>query len=56
MSKSGFDNVHFLGVARVAGQGIVVASFDHNSEKQTEFKKCSTHENDDSKIWIKVSL
>jgi len=28
----GFNNVHFLGVARVAGQALVVASYSYNSE------------------------
>jgi hypothetical protein len=33
MSHSGgFNNVHFLGVARVAGQALVVASYSYNSE------------------------
>ena len=28
----GHNNVHFVGVARVAGQGIVIASYSYNSE------------------------
>ena len=30
--QGGYNNVFFLGVARVAGQGIVVASYSYNSE------------------------
>lgn len=33
MAQQGeFNNVHFLGVARVAGQGIIIASYSYNSE------------------------
>ncbi len=32
MSKQFYNNVHFVGVARVAGQAIVIASYSYNSE------------------------
>jgi hypothetical protein len=32
MSTQYFGNVHFLGVARVAGTGIVIASHSYNTE------------------------
>ena len=32
MSQQYFGNVHFVGVARVAGQGIVIASHSYNTE------------------------
>jgi hypothetical protein len=31
-SSQYYGNVHFLGVARVAGQGIVIASHSYNTE------------------------
>ena len=32
MSNASYGNVYFLGVARVAGQGIIVASYSYNTE------------------------
>ncbi len=32
MSNASYGNVFFLGVARMAGQGIVVASYSYNTE------------------------
>lgn len=32
MSTQYFGNVHFLGVARIAGTGIVIASHSYNTE------------------------
>lgn len=32
MASQSFGNVHFVGVARMAGQGVVVASFSYNAE------------------------
>lgn len=32
MATQSFGNVHFIGVARIAGEGIVIASYSHNAE------------------------
>lgn len=34
MSQQSYGNVFFLGVARMAGQGIVVASYSYNTETE----------------------
>lgn len=32
MASQSYGNVHFVGVARIAGQGIVIASLAYNAE------------------------